>query len=154
MQARVWDAATGQPTATLSAPTAHVNGPPAPAQPGPAPRPPRARKRSWCPARARVQVLGVYVQGLQEIAADSGEKIAMLMDQGNDMRAVRRRRASRAGARSTLHDPRSAPQVASTNMNATSSRSHSISIIKKQQQQLDGGGIDEEGLGTGVRHQC
>lgn len=58
-------------------------------------------------------VLGVYVQGLQEIAADSGEKIQALMDQGNDMRAV-----------------------AATNMNATSSRSHSIFIIKMQQVQM------------------
>ena len=51
--------------------------------------------------------------GLQEIAADSGEKIQALMDQGNDMRAV-----------------------AATNMNATSSRSHSIFIIKMQQKTL------------------
>ena len=56
--------------------------------------------------------LGVYVQGLQEIAVDSHDKIQTLMDQGNEMRAV-----------------------ASTAMNATSSRSHSIFIIKMQQKQ-------------------
>ena len=55
-------------------------------------------------------VLGVYVQGLQEIAVDSHAKIQALMDQGQEMRAV-----------------------ASTNMNATSSRSHSIFIIKMTQ---------------------
>ena len=54
--------------------------------------------------------LGVYVQGLQEIAVDSHVKIEQLMQQGNDMRAV-----------------------AATQMNATSSRSHSIFIIKMQQ---------------------
>lgn len=51
--------------------------------------------------------LGVYVAGLQEIPAESSVKILQLIDQGNDIRAV-----------------------ASTNMNATSSRSHSIFIIK------------------------
>jgi hypothetical protein len=34
-------------------------------------------------------VLGVYVAGLQEVKADTGEAIAKLMDQGNEMRAVR-----------------------------------------------------------------
>lgn len=51
--------------------------------------------------------LGVYVSGLQEIPADTSTKILALIDQGNDIRAV-----------------------ASTAMNATSSRSHSIFIIK------------------------
>ena len=51
--------------------------------------------------------LGVYVAGLNEIPADSGEKILSLLDQGNAMRAI-----------------------AATNMNATSSRSHSIFIVK------------------------
>ena len=51
--------------------------------------------------------LGVYVAGLQEIPADTSSKILALIDQGNDIRAV-----------------------ASTAMNATSSRSHSIFIIK------------------------
>jgi len=60
--------------------------------------------------------LGVYVQGLQEIAVDTHEKIQSLMDQGNEMRAV-----------------------ASTQMNATSSRSHSIFIIKMQQKQVVAG---------------
>ena len=60
--------------------------------------------------------LGVYVQGLQEIAVDSHIKIEQLMQQGNDMRAV-----------------------AATQMNATSSRSHSIFIIKMQQMEVIGG---------------
>ena len=34
-------------------------------------------------------VLGVYVAGLQEVKADTGDAIAKLMDQGNEMRAVR-----------------------------------------------------------------
>uniref|UniRef100_A0A7S3ST25 Kinesin motor domain-containing protein n=1 Tax=Emiliania huxleyi TaxID=2903 RepID=A0A7S3ST25_EMIHU len=51
--------------------------------------------------------LGVYVSGLQEIPADTSQKILTLIDQGNDVRAV-----------------------ASTAMNATSSRSHSIFIIR------------------------
>jgi len=60
--------------------------------------------------------LGVYVQGLQEIAVDSHVKIEQLMTQGNDMRAV-----------------------AATNMNATSSRSHSIFIIKITQKEAIAG---------------
>ena len=60
--------------------------------------------------------LGVYVQGLQEIGVDSQEKIEGLMSQGNEMRAV-----------------------AATNMNATSSRSHSIFIIKMAQKQVVAG---------------
>ena len=57
--------------------------------------------------------LGVYVAGLQEIGVDSKEKIEALMDQGNSARAV-----------------------ASTQMNATSSRSHSIFIIRLQQKEV------------------
>ena len=57
--------------------------------------------------------LGVYVAGLQEIGVDSQEKIEKLMDQGNAARAV-----------------------AATQMNATSSRSHSIFIIKMQQKEV------------------
>ena len=49
----------------------------------------------------------------QEIAVDSHSKIEKLMEQGNEMRAV-----------------------ASTQMNATSSRSHSIFIIKLQQKEV------------------
>lgn len=60
--------------------------------------------------------LGVYVAGLQEIAVDSAAKISSLMDQGNEMRAV-----------------------AATNMNATSSRSHSIFIIRLLQQEVVAG---------------
>ena len=53
------------------------------------------------------QVLGVYVQGLQEIPVDNHEKIEKLMDQGNATRAV-----------------------ASTQMNATSSRSRPPAISR------------------------
>ena len=60
--------------------------------------------------------LGVYVAGLQEIGVDSKEKIEMLMDQGNSARAV-----------------------AATQMNATSSRSHSIFIIRLQQKEVIAG---------------
>ena len=60
--------------------------------------------------------LGVYVAGLQELAVDSAEKIQGLMDQGNEMRAV-----------------------AATNMNATSSRSHSIFIIRLLQKEVIAG---------------
>ena len=41
-------------------------------------------------------VLGVYVAGLQEVKADTGDAIAKLMDQGNEMRAVRLQRPQRA----------------------------------------------------------
>ena len=60
--------------------------------------------------------LGVYVQGLQEIGVSSHAEIQTLMEQGNGMRAV-----------------------ASTAMNATSSRSHSIFTIKILQRQVLGG---------------
>ena len=60
--------------------------------------------------------LGVYVAGLQEIGVDTKEKIEKLMDQGNAARAV-----------------------AATQMNATSSRSHSIFIIRLQQKEVIAG---------------
>ena len=60
--------------------------------------------------------LGVYVAGLQEIGVDTKEKIEKLMDQGNSARAV-----------------------AATQMNATSSRSHSIFIIRLQQKEVVAG---------------
>lgn len=60
--------------------------------------------------------LGVYVQGLQEIGVSSHAEIQTLMEQGNEMRAV-----------------------ASTAMNAASSRSHSIFTIKILQRQVLGG---------------
>lgn len=61
-------------------------------------------------------MLGVYVQGLQEVRVDSQLAIEKLMDQGNSTRAV-----------------------ASTQMNATSSRSHSIFIIKMNQKEVIAG---------------
>jgi len=60
--------------------------------------------------------LGVYVAGLQEIGVDSKEKIEKLMDQGNAARAV-----------------------AATQMKATSSRSHSIFIIRLSQKEVIAG---------------
>ena len=69
--------------------------------------------------------LGVYVQGLQEIGVSSHAEIQTLMEQGNEMRAV-----------------------ASTAMNATSSRSHSIFTIKILQKQVLGGGQQKETRAT------
>lgn len=54
--------------------------------------------------------IGVYVKDLQEIVVDSSEKLQKLIDQGFEHRAT-----------------------ASTNMNATSSRSHCLFIIKMNQ---------------------
>jgi len=56
------------------------------------------------------KALGVFVKGLQEIVVDSEEKIRALMEQGASVRSA-----------------------ASTNMNAHSSRSHSIFSIKVHQ---------------------
>ena len=59
-------------------------------------------------------VLGVYVKGLQEIVVDSPDKMQALIDQG-------------MGSRTT----------ASTQMNADSSRSHSVFTIKVHKKDLD-----------------
>ena len=67
----------------------------------------------------------MYVQGLQEIGVSSHAEIQTLMEQGNEMRAV-----------------------ASTAMNATSSRSHSIFTIKILQKQVLGGGQQKETRAT------
>lgn len=59
-------------------------------------------------------VLGVYVKGLQEIVVDSGPKLQSIIDQGSSNRTV-----------------------ASTQMNADSSRSHSVFIITIHQKDAE-----------------
>ena len=59
-------------------------------------------------------VLGIYVKDLQEIVVDSAEKVEKLMAQGQQHRSV-----------------------ASTQMNAVSSRSHSVFTIKLHQQDIE-----------------
>lgn len=59
-------------------------------------------------------VLGVYVKGLQEIVVDSASKLQLIIDQGMKNRTV-----------------------ASTQMNADSSRSHSVFIINLHQKDIE-----------------
>jgi kinesin family protein 1/kinesin family protein 3/17 len=59
-------------------------------------------------------VLGVYVKGLQEIVVDSTSKLQLIIDQGMKNRTV-----------------------ASTQMNADSSRSHSVFIINLHQKDIE-----------------
>ena len=60
------------------------------------------------------KALGIYVQGLQQVLVESMDQVQALMDQGNKMRTA-----------------------AATSMNARSSRSHSIFILKIQQKDVN-----------------